>query len=253
MPPYPPSTPYLARSRLTSPSVPGPSAPARGRAALIGWGTACRVHGTATATIVPSVLPPGGRGSLAGMPDLIPGASGDWETALLLPVPAAEPAVGQHRARLDEAARDGVPAHITVLYPFLPPAGIDETLLASLRRLFAGFAGFGLTLDKVGWFGENVVWLGPRDPAPFTALTDLVFAAFPSCPPYGGRHAEVIPHLTIGHLGGPQALRVAADSVRPCLPIETAATDVILMAGPRPGSRDTPPGTWRTIAAFPLG
>jgi hypothetical protein len=187
------------------------------------------------------------------MPGLIPSATPDWETALLLPMPAAEPAVGQHRARLDEAARDGVPAHITVLYPFMPPAGIDEALLASLGGLFAGFAAFGLTLDKVGWFGENVVWLGPRDPAPFTALTDLVFTAFPSCPPYGGRHTEVIPHLTIGHLGGPQALRAAAESVRPRLPIETAATEVTLMAGPRPGIPGTPPGTWRTIATFPLG
>jgi 2'-5' RNA ligase superfamily len=199
------------------------------------------------------VVLPDARGSLTSMPGLIPGASPDWETALLVPVPAAEPAVGQHRTRLDEAARDGVPAHITVLYPFMPPAGIDETLLASLGGLFAGFAAFGLTLDKVGWFGENVVWLGSRDTAPFTALTDLVFTAFPSCPPYGGRHTEVIPHLTIGHLGGLQALRAAAESVRPCLPIETAATEVILMAGPHPGIPGTPPGTWRTIATFPLG
>lgn len=187
------------------------------------------------------------------MPGLIPGAGPGWETALLLPVPAAEPAVGQHRARLDEAARDGVPAHITVLYPFLPPAGIGEALLASLGRLFAGVAAFGFTLDRVGWFGGEVVWLGPPDPAPFTALTGLVFTAFPSCPPYGGRHPEVIPHLTIGHAGGPQALAAAAGSVRSCLPIEAAATEVILMAGPRPGTPGTPPGQWRTIGAFPLG
>jgi hypothetical protein len=187
------------------------------------------------------------------MSGLIPGASPHWETALLLPVPAAEPCVGKHRARLDAAAMDGVPAHITVLYPFLPPAGIDETLLASLSRLFARLAAFGFTLDKVGWFGEEVVWLGPRDAAPFSALTDLVFTAFPSCPPYGGRHPEVIPHLTIGHVGGPQPLRAAAESVRPCLPIEAIAADVILMAGPRPGNPGTRPGQWRIIATFPFG
>lgn len=103
--------------------------------------------------------------SFAGMLGLIPGAGPDWESALLVPVPAAEPTVGQHRARLDEAATDGVPAHITVLYPFLPPAGVDKTLLAALGRLFAGHAAFQFTLDKVGWFGEEVLWLGPRDPA----------------------------------------------------------------------------------------
>jgi 2'-5' RNA ligase superfamily len=187
------------------------------------------------------------------MPGLIPDADPGWETALLLPVPAAEPAVSHHRARLDEAARDGVPAHVTVLYPFLPPAGITEPLLASLSRLFAGFAAFEFTLDRVGWFGEEVVWLGPRDPAPFSALISVAFAAFPCCPPYGGQHAVVVPHLTIGHAGGPQALRAAVESVRSCLPIEATAAEVILMAGPRPGTPGTLPGQWRAVAAFPLG
>jgi hypothetical protein len=50
-----------------------------------------------------------------------------------------------------------------------------------------------------------------------------------------------------------QALRAAAESVGPRLPIEATAAEVILMAGPRPGTPDTPPGQWRTIAAFPLG
>jgi hypothetical protein len=195
----------------------------------------------------------GGKRSLAAMPGMILDAGPGWETALLLPVPAAEPAVSRHRAQFDEAARDGVPAHITVLYPFLAPAGISQPLLASLGRLFAGFAAFDFTLDRVGWFGEQVVWLGPRDPAPFSALTSAAFTAFPSCPPYDGQHAEVIPHLTIGHTGGQQALRAAAESVRPCLPIEATAAEVILMAGPRPGTPSTPPGQWRTVAAFVLG
>ena len=195
----------------------------------------------------------GGKRSLAGMPGLIPDADPGWETALLLPVPAAEPAVSHHRARLDEAPRDGAPAHVTVLYPFLPPAEISEPLLASLGRLFAGFAAFEFTLDRVGWFSDETVWLGPRNPAPFSALTIVAFTAYPRCPPYGGQHAVVVPHLTIGHVGGPQALRAAAESVRPCLPIEATAMEVILMAGPRPGTPGTPPGQWRAVAAFPLG
>ena len=195
----------------------------------------------------------GGLHSLAGMSGLIQDAGPGWETALLLPVPAAEPAVGRHRARLDEAARDGVPAHITVLYPFLPPAEISERLLARLRDLFAGFGAFEFTLDRVGWFGDEVVWLGPGEPERFSALTALAFAAFPSCPPYGGGYDEVIPHLTVGDRGGLTAMRAAAAAILPHLPIEATATEVTLMAGPPPGYPGGPPGKWRRLAAFPLG
>jgi hypothetical protein len=89
------------------------------------------------------------------MPGLIPGAGPGWETALLVAVPAAEPAAGRHRTRLDAAARHGAPAHITVLYPFLPPAGTGEPALASLGRLFATVAAFEFTRDRVGWFGAH--------------------------------------------------------------------------------------------------
>ena len=197
---------------------------------------------------------PGGKRSLTGVPGLIPDAGPGWETILLLPVPAAEPAVGRHRARLVESAKGGVPAHITVLYPFLPPAGIGEPLLASLVRLFAGFTAFEFTLDRVGWFGGEVVWLGPSDPAPFSALASAACTAFPACPPYSGQYAEPLcPHLTVGKAGGLQALRAAAESVRPFLPVEATAAEVVLMAGPHPGTPGTPPGQWRTVAAFPLG
>ena len=175
------------------------------------------------------------------------------QSALLLPVPAAEPAVGEHRARLDASARDGVPAHLTVLYPFLPPALIDDAVRASLRELFAGFPPFAFTLDRVCWFGQDVVWLGPQDPAPFSALMTAAWKSFPSCPPYGNRHNEVIPHLTIGHEGGPVALHAAAEAVASCLPVEANATEILLMAGPEPGDLDSPPGRWRPLASFQLG
>jgi hypothetical protein len=138
------------------------------------------------------------------------------------------------------------------VYPFLPPAAIGEPQLATLRKLFAGISAFGFTLDRVGWFGERVVWLGPRDPAPFIALTNVVWTAFPSCPPYGGQYPGVIPHLTIGDADSPQALQAAEASVRSFLPIEGTAAEVILMSGPGPGTPGARQGRWRTVAAFAL-
>jgi 2'-5' RNA ligase len=175
------------------------------------------------------------------------------QSALLLTVPAAEAAVGPHRARLDPSARDGVPAHITVLYPFLPPAEIGPDVLAELSRLFAGVPRFSFILDGVRWFGESVVWLGPSDESPFRRLTELAGGAYPSCPPYGGIHQDVVPHLTIGDRADPAEMRAAAEAVRPLLPIATEAIELTLMAGPKPGRPPGSPGHWRRVASFPLG
>jgi hypothetical protein len=48
----------------------------------------------------------------------------DTESAVLVPIPAAERVVSTHRSRLDGAAALGVPAHVTVLFPFVPPSAI---------------------------------------------------------------------------------------------------------------------------------
>jgi hypothetical protein len=181
------------------------------------------------------------------------GVPGDWHSALLVAVTEAEPAVGEHRATLDSSARDGVPAHLTVLYPFMPPASIDGAVLASLRQLFAGLAPFDVTFDRVNWFDEDVVWLAPRDDAPFRTLTGAAFAGFPGCPPYGGSYADVIPHLTIGDKGDLADRRAAAQAVSRHLPVGARVTEVTLMTGPAPGNTENPPGQWRTLATFPLG
>ena len=173
------------------------------------------------------------------------------ESALLVAVPAAEPAVARHRSRLDTSAAVGVPAHITVLYPFLPPDLIDADTHATLARLFASVPGFRFTLDQTRWFPDPVLWLGPSEPAPFSALTGLVLAAFPSCPPYGGQVAEVIPHLTIGDSAPRADLEAAEAQVRSHLPIHAEATEVTLMTGPPP--RSAPPAArWTTVATFSL-
>jgi 2'-5' RNA ligase superfamily len=173
------------------------------------------------------------------------------ESALLVTVPAAEPVVARHRSRLDTSAAVGVPAHITVLYPFLPPDLIDADTHATLARLFAPVPSFRFTLDRTRWFSDPVLWLAPSDPAPFSALIELVVAAFPNCPPYGGRVAEVIPHLTIGD-GAPRAdLEAAETEVRPHLPIDAEATEITLMTGPPPSS-GSPGSRWTIVATFPL-
>ena len=169
-------------------------------------------------------------------------------SALIVVVGEAEPAVAAHRARLDRAAGWGVPAHITVLWPFLAPAAIDARVLAGLRQVAASVPAFFLSLDRVGWFGERVVWLAPDRPEPFCALTAGVVARFPGVQPYEGIFDEVVPHLTIGHDHPPAVLKAAAEAVAEHLPIRCRAASMRLAAGrPEPGD------AWTTLAEFPLG
>jgi hypothetical protein len=167
-------------------------------------------------------------------------------TALIVEVPEAEAVVGAHRLRLDPQAARGVPAHITVLFPFLPPALIDDRVHAELAELCARVRPFDFVLDRTAWFGQDVLWLGPADPLPFRAATELVFGAYPQYPPFGGQFDEVVPHLTVGHQSPLAELQAAEQAVLPLLPVAGRVEQLTLMM--QAGS-----GRWERSAAFPLG
>lgn len=52
-------------------------------------------------------------------------------SGLMIEVPEAEPAVRHHREHFDASTPLGVPAHITVLFPFMPPETIDTAALTA--------------------------------------------------------------------------------------------------------------------------
>jgi 2'-5' RNA ligase len=169
------------------------------------------------------------------------------QSALIVPVPEAEGAVGALRARYDTSASWGVPAHVTVLYPFLPPAGIDETVLAAVRETVLTVPRFDLVLTRTDWFGDDVLWLAPEPDGPFRALTAALWARFPQAAPYGGAFDDVVPHLTVAHGRPPPVLREAAVQVAAGLPIHAPVEAVRLIVGrPEPGD------SWHTMAEFPL-
>jgi 2'-5' RNA ligase len=173
----------------------------------------------------------------------------DTESAILVAVPEAEPAVSRLRNSLDPSAPLGVPAHVTALYPFVAPDEITDAVLDAARAAVASVPGFGCRFARTGWFGENVVWLAPEPDDPFRALTAALSTAFPDCPPYGGKIAAVIPHLTIGDRpsGGVSALRAAEAEVLPFLPVSTQVSDAWLMCGSQQ------PRSWHVVARLPLG
>jgi 2'-5' RNA ligase len=164
-------------------------------------------------------------------------------SGLIVTVPQAEPAVSAWRSQLDPMAALGVPAHLTVLFPFVPPAGIDEATRTTLRELLSSVTAFDFSLVATRWFADTVLWLAPDPEAPFRALTQAVADAFPAYPPYGGQFPDPVPHLTIADRGPPEAMHAAEQQLQPALPIRSTARSVTLLT-------ELPTGRWDQTATF---
>jgi 2'-5' RNA ligase len=137
--------------------------------------------------------------------------------------------VRAHRLRLDPNAAAGVPEHITLISPFIPPERLDTGVRVRLASLFASVHPFPFELTSVGWFGDQVMWLAPEPAAPFVELTQRLVDEF-GIQPYEGAYADIRPHLTVA-LGNPEGAREAAAAVAPRLPVRALADRVHLMVG----------------------
>lgn len=184
-----------------------------------------------------------------------PPAAPPTHSAVIVPVPRAEHAVAAQRAHLDRAAGWGVPAHLTVLSPFLPPSELNEQVLSTLATAVATVASFEVTFAATRWFGSEVLWLAPSPEQPLRQLSAAVFSAFPDYPPYGGAHgtdlADIQPHLTVGEraFAGPDgldALQVAEADVRTRLPFTQRLDHALLITGSKQ------PRAWRTLRRLEL-
>jgi 2'-5' RNA ligase len=154
------------------------------------------------------------------------------QSAVLVPVPEAEALVGEWRAVYDPKARTGVPAHITLVVPWVPPEQIKPEHLEELDELLATQEPFDYSLDRVCWFGKRVLWLAPAPAEPFKRLTSVLATRFDT-PPWQGEFPEVVPHLTVGlaDYDPGNALSEAAEDLAAKLPVKCRARDVEVMCG----------------------
>ena len=168
------------------------------------------------------------------------------ESAILIKVPQVESLVGRHRRDLDPSAEWGVPAHVTLLYPFLPPSEIDAKVLGRVATCVSGHRAFQVQFARAKWFGEEVLWLAPEPDSPFRELTATLFGAFPETPPYGGNIFDPTPHLTVADGAIIDQMREVESLVTAQLPIQASFTSVSVMVG----SPET--ASWMTLVDLPL-
>ena len=169
------------------------------------------------------------------------------ESALVVLVPEAEPVVRPFRDKYDPSAVDGMPAHVTLLYPFLPPDEIGPTVLAELRTRFQRFSPFRFALGELRRF-PGVLYLAPEPGEPFRELTTAIWQGYPDYPPYGGRHPDIQPHLSVAMDDDERRIDAVAEAFARAsvgeLPVRAAAQEIALM--------DNSSERWQTRCTFLL-
>lgn len=168
------------------------------------------------------------------------------ESAVVVEVAEVGNVVDTYRKILDPSSAWGLPAHVTLLYPFLPPTRLDEDGFRAIERALSRVPAFEVTFRQFGWFGEKVLWLAPEPDRPFREMTTRLVEAFPEYPPYEGLIVDPIPHLTVGEGAPVEALRGAATDLHPRLPIITSVTHVNVMTG------SIVTGSWKTVRRIRL-
>ncbi|HVB54682.1 MAG TPA: 2'-5' RNA ligase family protein [Candidatus Acidoferrales bacterium] len=93
-----------------------------------------------------------------------------------------------------QAAADGMPPHLTLLWPWVEPVGDADIL--RLKAALADLEPFQIRLTATGRF-PGVVYLAPEPVGQLVALARRIWSAFPEIRPYGGElDHEPILHLT---------------------------------------------------------
>lgn len=171
-----------------------------------------------------------------------------YHSILVILVPEVEHLVGLYRSKYDLSAADGMPAHVTINYPFLPIENDDSDIIDNLRQLFSSLQSFSFFFQNARRF-PGVLYLEPSPSQPFIDLIQAVALRFPESPPYSGIYKDIVPHLTVATTDDHEALedichRFDTDSIGK-LPIKAVVNEVWLM--------DHIQGAWTNRVSFALG
>ena len=150
------------------------------------------------------------------------------------------------RRRAVGDALEGVPAHLTMLFPFVEPGRLTAEVMGRIAEVAAATPPFDYELaGSAVW--PDTIYVAVNPVEPFVALQRRLGEAFPDFPIYGSDPGfEFVPHVTIAE--GPPIADPATlvDRAWRSLPRPGRATHLEVIARPS----DAP---WRTIWRVPLG
>ncbi|ADB35446.1 hypothetical protein Kfla_6449 [Kribbella flavida DSM 17836] len=148
--------------------------------------------------------------------------------------------------RPDLPLSERVPPHVTVLVPWVTDPSPDD--VQRLTDAVADVIPFEVSFSSAGRFEDGTAWLLPEPYDEILALTNAVLFAFPECPPYGGKHLDPHPHLTIcaAGQGGPKVVAEAEEALAVEPPPAVLLDDLTIW-------REGEDRVWQLIGSVPLG
>jgi 2'-5' RNA ligase len=150
------------------------------------------------------------------------------------------------RRRRVENATIGVPAHMTLLHPFIEPAGLDGSVRRTLAAVAAGHRPFDYQQTRMAEW-PDAIYVAVEPTEPFERLQRELQAAFPDWPIYGaGVDFEFEPHITVADRQGKRHTGIHRDRAWRALPRPSRASAVEVIAT---GEN----GRWRLVWRLPLG
>jgi 2'-5' RNA ligase len=149
------------------------------------------------------------------------------------------------RRRVANAA-DGVPAHMTLLHPFVEPDGLGPPVRRRLRDVAATHPPFGYRQSGMAEW-PDAIYVAVEPVAPFVRLQHDLQTAFPEWPLYGPDFdLDFEPHITVAHGEGILAPGVREDRAWLALPRPARVSSIDVIA-------TDPVGHWRLVWRIPLG
>ena len=164
--------------------------------------------------------------------------------ALVIPVPELEPIVSHWRDRTGHPAGRRMPAHITVMYPFLSSHELSTDVYSGLADVCGRTPPIEVTFRSLGTF-PGVVYLAPSPVEEFRGLTERVVEMWPGLQPYEGAHTDVVPHLTLAYTDDAGLVHRIAEEVEPQLPISSALNQACIF--------ELADAKWRHRFSLPFG
>jgi 2'-5' RNA ligase len=148
------------------------------------------------------------------------------------------------RRRGNDNAPRGIPAHVTLLYPFVDPVDLSRAVRSTVAEIAAGQPSFDYRLTGPRLW-PDAVYAAVEPDRQFLRLHHDLVRAFPGYSTYGRPGFDLVPHVTVAEgasVGDPAVL--AAPAWR-ALPVRGQATALEVIASDAAGR-------WRLIWRTPL-